>query len=73
MTSHTAISSITEDRDGNLWVGTVGGGLNRLSPCRFFLRQKKDGLHTDNIVSLCKDTEGKALDGGTGRIAGAGA
>ncbi|MBW8781520.1 MAG: hypothetical protein JF599_06505 [Verrucomicrobia bacterium] len=58
-TSHSSISSIVEDREGNLWVGTFGGGLNRLRPCRFFLRQKQNGLHTDGVVSLCEDAEGK--------------
>jgi ligand-binding sensor domain-containing protein/signal transduction histidine kinase len=30
--SHNSVFSIIEDKKGNLWVGTVGGGLNRLVP-----------------------------------------
>lgn len=57
--SHTHVSSIAEDREGNLWVGTLGGGLDRLRPRAFSLRQLKDGLVNDGIVSLCQDSEGR--------------
>lgn len=30
--SHNNILSIAEDRSGSLWIGTWGGGLNRLAP-----------------------------------------
>ncbi|MCF7786528.1 MAG: ATP-binding protein [Prosthecobacter sp.] len=56
-TSHQAISAISQDREHNLWVGTRGGGLNRLRPGRFVLREAKDGLGTDSVVSLCEDAD----------------
>lgn len=56
-TSHKAISAISQDREHNVWVGTRGGGLNRLRPGRFVLREAKDGLGTDSVVSLCEDAD----------------
>lgn len=55
-TSHQVVQAIMEDREGNLWAGTQGG-LNRLRPQRFFLRDARNGLTKDGVVSLCEDTE----------------
>lgn len=30
--SHNTVSSITQDKSGQLWIGTYGGGLNRYNP-----------------------------------------
>jgi ligand-binding sensor domain-containing protein len=57
-TSHQAVQAIAEDREGNLWVGTLGG-LNRLRPQRFFLRNARHGLATEGVQSLCEDTDGR--------------
>jgi signal transduction histidine kinase/ligand-binding sensor domain-containing protein len=57
-TSHQAVQTITEDREGNLWAGTLGG-LDRLRPQRFFLRDARNGLAKEGVISLCEDTEGK--------------
>lgn len=56
--SHSCVLSISEDREENLWVGTEGG-LNRVRPAAFSLRQTRHGLHHDCIVSLCEDSEGR--------------
>jgi hypothetical protein len=57
-TSHQVVQAIMEDREGNLWAGTRGG-LDRLRPQRFFLRDARNGLTKEGVVSLCEDTEGR--------------
>ncbi|MDR3404149.1 MAG: two-component regulator propeller domain-containing protein [Chthoniobacter sp.] len=57
-TSHQGVQAIFEDRDKNLWVGTLSG-LNRLRPQRFFLLDSRRGLEKEGVLSLCEDTEGK--------------
>jgi signal transduction histidine kinase/ligand-binding sensor domain-containing protein len=60
--------SLFEDRDGDLWVGTSAGGVYRLHPRRFFLRQRKDGLIDDETYSLCEDTDGRLWLSGRNRM-----
>lgn len=68
-------------REGELWVGTQGGGLNRMEPetGRFErVAGGEDGLSSDNIWSLTQDDNGDIwvgtdkgldrLDPGTGRV-----
>jgi len=62
--SHNRIKSIYEDREGSLWVGTMGGGLNK------FIREKEHFIHfkanpqnpyslSDNtILSIYEDRSG---------------
>ncbi len=55
------ITSLIIEKDGNIWVGTKGGGLN------YFNRQKKtfqhftkeDGLCNNSIYCMVKDNAGK--------------
>jgi len=51
--THNDISSLAEDSAGNLWIGTRGGGLCRLSHGKFTRLTTKDGLSGDMIQSLC--------------------
>ena len=57
-TSHQLVQAIMEDREGNLWVGTQGG-LDRLRPQRFFLRDARHGLVKEGVISLCEDVDGR--------------
>ncbi len=41
--SYDEVSSLAEDRDGNIWVGTWGGGLNHLVKGRFHPRRSARG------------------------------
>jgi signal transduction histidine kinase/ligand-binding sensor domain-containing protein len=57
-TSHGRIKTIATDREGNVWVGTDGGGLNRLRQRVVELRGKEEGLPFDTVRSTCEDAEG---------------
>ena len=55
-----------DDRDGNLWLGTSGGGLNRMREGKFIAyRKAADGLPSDNITALCVDKDDDGLWIGT--------
>ena len=56
--AHDNVSAILEDSDGNLWVGTSGGGLSRLSNGRWSRLTTADGLSDDDVRSLLEDHEG---------------
>ncbi len=51
------VRALAEDRAGNLWVGTRGGGLNRLRDGKFTAFHKQDGLPSENISSLYVDDQ----------------
>ena len=48
--------AICEDRDGAIWIGTGGGGLNRLKDGKITAYTAKDGLPNDRIWSLQSKT-----------------
>ena len=52
------VTSILESRNGQLWVGTDGGGLARLVNGRFQRFASQDGLSDDNVTFLLEDREG---------------
>jgi signal transduction histidine kinase/streptogramin lyase len=49
---------VLHDRDGGLWVGTLGGGLARLHEGRIEQLSRSDGLSSDSIDALFQDREG---------------
>ena len=53
--SRGEIRSITQDREGDIWVGTSGGGLNRLSPRSLQLQGPEHGLPFETVRSVCED------------------
>ncbi len=61
--SSNEVLSILEDRAGTLWVGTHGGGLNRLVPgpkgatFRFYTEQ--DGLPSNVVYGILEDRRGR--------------
>lgn len=57
-TSHHDILSITGDREGNVWVGTGGGGLNRGGRRTVELLDVASGLSAEAVRSVCQDTTG---------------
>ncbi len=57
-TSQSQITHITEDDEGDIWVATSGGGINRLRPKLFQLYNTKTGLPEDVSDALCADKRG---------------
>ena len=57
-TAHQTILSLKEDRGGNLWVGTRGGGLNQLKPKLVELLATGSGTSFEAVRSVCLDKAG---------------
>lgn len=54
------IRSLLEDRSGNLWVGSIGEGLARISENGDLKRfSRKDGLSDDAVFCLDNDADGR--------------
>jgi len=53
--SHNTVLSLCLDREGNLWAGTDGGGLNRLKKKNFRVAESSQGL---TLASVCEDRDG---------------
>ena len=59
------VSSIAEDAEGNIWIGTIRG-LNRYNGSSYVVFYQEDnGLPDDSITAICPDSEGR-LGVGTG-------
>jgi signal transduction histidine kinase/ligand-binding sensor domain-containing protein len=57
-TSYPRINDLLEDAEGNVWVATAGGGLNRLQRARFTLLGEENGVAPDIVGSVCEDAMG---------------
>ncbi len=49
---------LLEDKEGNIWVGTSGGGLDRISSRAITLQGSESGLSLPTIKSICEDAVG---------------
>ena len=72
--SHNSILELTEGKDGTLWIGTWGGGLNRYDPVtETFTRYQHNPddtstLAEDNIYSILEDSDGNLWVGTLGGL-----
>jgi ligand-binding sensor domain-containing protein/signal transduction histidine kinase len=56
--SHPYVLSISIDQGRNVWVGTKGGGLDRLKGNRAFHLSTPNGIADDTIFSVLDDSQG---------------
>jgi signal transduction histidine kinase/ligand-binding sensor domain-containing protein len=58
--SHNWVLSLYPDRAGILWIGTQGGGLNRLDPATgtFSSYRTRDGLANDTVLGILAGEDG---------------
>jgi ligand-binding sensor domain-containing protein/signal transduction histidine kinase len=52
----TYINAVYEDREGNLWVGSNGNGLQRFSDGSFTSFESEDGLSGGAVMAVCEDS-----------------
>lgn len=53
------VRALLEDRQGNLWIGYMGGGVVQMRKGEFTSFTTKDGLISNSVFSLYEDWEGK--------------
>ena len=58
--------SLLEDREGSLWVGTHGGGLNRLRDGKLLAYSTREGLSSDAVLTVYEDRAGDVWIGTDG-------
>ena len=60
------VRALFEDAEGNLWLGTRPGGLNRVRPALFKTYGRKQGLATDLVTAICEGRPGELWVGTDG-------
>lgn len=55
---HNVVRCILEDRKGNLWFGTDGGGVSRYNGSQFAHFSIREGLSSDLIMGIIEDRRG---------------
>ena len=60
------VFSIGEDRDGNIWIGTIGGGAWRYDGRELRQFTASDGLTTASVMAIYCDRDGTLWLGGAG-------
>ena len=60
------VQALLVDANGDLWIGTDGGGLVRRRRNRFEAFTRKDGLSSDTIETIQEDRDGNLWIGTRG-------
>lgn len=60
--------SVMEDKDGNLWFGSIGSGLYQYDGVFFHNYTSNEGLLSDEIVSIFQDKDGDIWFGCNGGV-----
>jgi signal transduction histidine kinase/CheY-like chemotaxis protein/ligand-binding sensor domain-containing protein len=81
--SYSAVKSIYEDSKGRLWIGTDGGGINRVEPSgdmnaglsfTYYKKNPADpaALNDNSVLTICEDSRGDiwagTYQGGVNRL-----
>ncbi|MFN5208064.1 MAG: adenylate/guanylate cyclase domain-containing protein, partial [Bacteroidota bacterium] len=73
--SKNIVRSILEDKNGNLWFGTDGGGVSKYNGESFTHYTEKEGLSNNRVLSILEDKNGNlwfgTLGGGVSKYNGA--
>jgi len=64
--SNNTVCSILEDKSGNLWFGTKGGGVSKYDGKSFTHFTDKEGLSNNDVRSILEDKSGNLWFGGGG-------
>ncbi|MBA2762421.1 MAG: hypothetical protein H0U39_10775, partial [Segetibacter sp.] len=62
------VLKIIQDKDGNFWFGTAGGGVSRFDGIRFTNFNTTNGLVNDNVLSITEDAAGNIWLGTRGGV-----
>lgn len=57
------VYAVLRDRRGDLWIGTWGGGLDRISRGRVSTYRATDGLPSDQVTAVFETADGRLLVG----------
>jgi ligand-binding sensor domain-containing protein/two-component sensor histidine kinase len=53
------LEAIAEDREGNVWVGSDGGGASRITTDGLVSYSEREGLGSHDVISMFEDTRGQ--------------
>jgi ligand-binding sensor domain-containing protein/signal transduction histidine kinase len=56
--THNTVVSVCAGRDGSIWIGAWGGGVNRLLDGQITALTKSDGLSSDFVMGICEGLDG---------------
>jgi len=62
------VTALQRDRDGNVWIGTYGSGVYRMSGSRLAAYGVADGLLNPTIRAIFEDAEGNLWIGSNGGV-----